>query len=199
MCLVVLTWSVPKVMRMIFFFAHRRRARKGKWGGWGRRRGNPDVQFDLPQLSSHLCSSRYVSRVCSSFCVLSWAKMQRILEQRFVIKFCAKLGKSGSKTLWLLRTAYGDTVLSSAQVFRRHKAFKDGRESIEDEQRAGRPSTLRSENNVARVKAILDRDQHLNVRLIAEEVGLPKTDIYWIIMEDLHMGKSKAQTLSIKI
>jgi hypothetical protein len=26
------TRSVPKVMRMIFFFAQRRRARKGKWG-----------------------------------------------------------------------------------------------------------------------------------------------------------------------
>jgi len=89
---------------------------------------------------------------------LSWAKMQRSLEQRYAIKFCAKLGKSGSETLQLLRTAYGDAVLSSAQVFRWHKAFKDGRESIEDEQCAGRPSTSRNENNVARVKAVLDRD-----------------------------------------
>jgi hypothetical protein len=41
--------------------------------------------------------------------------------------------------LQLLRKAYGDAVFSSAQVFRWHKAFKDGRESVEDEQR-GRPS-----------------------------------------------------------
>ena len=100
--------------------------------------------------------------------------MQRSLEQRYAIKFCAKLGKSGSETLQLLRTAYGDAVLSSAQVFRWHKAFKDGRESVEDEQRAGRPSTARTENNVARVKVVLDRDRRLQVRLIAEEVGLPK-------------------------
>jgi hypothetical protein len=59
--------------------------------------------------------------------------MQRSLEQRYAIKFCAKLGKSGSETLQLLRTAYGDAVLSSAQVLRCHKAFKDGRESAEDE------------------------------------------------------------------
>jgi len=84
--------------------------------------------------------------------------MQRSLEQRYAIKFCAKLGKSGSKTLQLLRTAYGDAVLSSAQVFRWHKAFKDGRESNEDEECAGRPSASRNENNVARVKAVLDRD-----------------------------------------
>ena len=64
--------------------------------------------------------------------------MQRSLEQRYAIKFCAKLGKSGSETLQLLRTAYGVPVLSSSQVFRWHMAFKDGRESVEDEQRAGR-------------------------------------------------------------
>jgi len=58
----------------------------------------------------------------------------------------------------LLRTAYGDAVLSSAQVLRWHKAFKNGRKSVEDEQHAWRPSTSRTENNVACVKAVLDRD-----------------------------------------
>jgi len=43
-------------------------------------------------------------------------------------------------------------------VFRWHKAFKDGRESVEDEQHAGCSSTSRTENNVARVNAVLDRD-----------------------------------------
>ena len=48
---------------------------------------------------------------------------------------------------------------------------------------------LRTENNVARVTAVLDRDRHLIVRLIAEEVRLPKTDVHRIITEDLHMRK----------
>jgi len=100
-----------------------------------------------------------------------------------------KLRKSGSETLQLLRTAYGDAVLSSAQVFRWHKLLKDRKESIEDEQCAGHPSTSRTENNMAHVKAVLDRDRRLNVRLIAEEVGLPKTVIHQIITEDLHMRK----------
>jgi len=109
-------------------------------GSWRR---NPGIQFDLSKLSPRLCSSQYVSKVRSSFCVLSREKMQRSLEQRYAIKFCVKLGKPGSETLQLLRKAYGDAVLSSSQVFRWHKAFKDGRESVEDEQRAGRPSTSR--------------------------------------------------------
>ena len=49
----------------------------------------------------------------------------------------ARNSESGSETQ-LLRTAYGDAVLSSSQVFRWHMAFKDGRESVEEEQRSGR-------------------------------------------------------------
>jgi len=106
-----------------------------------------------------------------------------------VIKFSLKLRKSGSETLQLLRTAYGDAVLSSAQVFRWHKAFKDRREGVEDEQCTGCPSTSRNGNSVACVKAVVDRDRRLSVRLIAEEVGLPKTGIHRIITEDQHMRK----------
>jgi len=40
--------------------------------------------------------------------------MQSSLEQHYAIEFCAKLGKSGYETLQLLRTAYGDAVLSSS-------------------------------------------------------------------------------------
>jgi len=174
-------------MRMIFL----RSAEGSGKGKWGSRQveGNPGIQFDLPQLSLCLCSSWYVSKVRSTFFVLSRVKMQRNLEQRCMIKFCVKLGKSGSETLELLRAAYGDAILSSAQVFRWHKAFKDGRESVEDEQHAGHPSTSRTENNVAHMKSVLDRDRRLNVRLIAEEVRLPKMDVHQFITEDLHMRK----------
>jgi len=174
-------------MRVIFLRSPERPGKESE--SQARWRGNPRIQLDLPQLSQHLCSSQYGRKVCSSFCVLSRAKMQRSLEQRYAIKFCMKLEKSGSKTLQLLRTAYGDAVLSSSQALRWYKAFKDGREGIEDEQCAGRPSTSRTENNVARVKAVLDRDRHLSVRLMAEEVGLPKTDVHRIITEDMHMRK----------
>jgi len=143
-------------MRVIFLRSPERPGKES--GSRDRWRGNPHIQLDLPQLSQCLCSSQYGRKVHSSFCVLSWVKMQRSLEQRYAIKFCVQLRKSGSETLQLLRTAYGDAVLSSSQVLRWYKAFKDGREGVENEQRAGHPSTSRIENNVARVKVVLDRD-----------------------------------------
>jgi len=112
------TWTVPKVMRMIFL---RSAVGPGKDSGGCRWRGNPGIQFDLDQLRPRLYSSRYVSKVCICFCVLSRAKMQRSVEQRYTIKFCAKLRKSGSETLQLLRTAYGDAVLSLGGTRRSRK------------------------------------------------------------------------------
>ena len=56
-------------MRMIFL--HSAEGPGKESGSRGRWRGNPGVQFDLYQLSPRLCSSRYVSKVRSSLCVLS--------------------------------------------------------------------------------------------------------------------------------
>lgn len=71
----------------------------------------------------------------------------------------------------------------------RRQRFKDGREHVEDEERSGRPSTSKTDENVKRVKAVLDSDRRASVRLIADEVGLPKSDVHRIISEDLHMRK----------
>lgn len=117
--------------------------------------------------------------------------MQRSLEQRYAIKFCVKLGKTGTETLEMLRQAYAKEALSSAQVFRWHKAFKDGREDVEDEQRSGCPSSSTSDQNVRkkRVKEVLYSDRRVSVRMIADIVGLPKTDVHRIVSGNLHMRK----------
>ncbi|CAL1677408.1 unnamed protein product [Lasius platythorax] len=43
---------------------------------------------------------------------------------------------------------------SKTRVSEWHKKFKEGREDVEDEQRAGRPSTSQNEENVAKVKEL---------------------------------------------
>lgn len=53
-------------------------------------------------------------------------KMQASLGQQYMIQCCVQLGKSAS-----------EAALSSAHGYQWHKAFKEGREGIEDEQRSG--------------------------------------------------------------
>ena len=56
------------------------------------------------------------------------------LEERYVIKFCFKLGKNATETYGILQTA----CMNRASVFEWHKRFKEGRESVGDDERCGR-------------------------------------------------------------
>ena len=115
--------------------------------------------------------------------------MLRNAEQRYAIKFCVKLGHSATETLAMLEKAFGEDTLSRAQVFRWHKTFKEGRENAEDEERSGRPTTAHTTNNAERVKAALNTDRRLSVRLIADQTELPKSIVHEIITTELNMRK----------
>ncbi|KAJ8954558.1 hypothetical protein NQ318_000792 [Aromia moschata] len=80
--------------------------------------------------------------------------MQRSLEQRMAIEFCVKLEKSAAETIPMLKKAFGVDCLSDRQIFRWHKAFAEGRDDVNDENRAGRPSTSNSDENVKRMRKV---------------------------------------------
>ena len=68
----------------------------------------------------------------------SWwiSKMQSdTLEERYAIKFCFKLGKNVTETYGILHTAFGASCMNRASVFKWHKRFKEGRESVRDDER----------------------------------------------------------------
>jgi len=65
--------------------------------------------------------------------------MQENIEQRYAIKFCVKLNKSDTETFAYLTETNGDATLSRTVVCKWHKAFKEGRENVEDDPHSGRP------------------------------------------------------------
>ncbi|GFW95889.1 putative mariner transposase [Trichonephila clavipes] len=82
-------------------------------------------------------------------------------EQQCAIKFCFRLGHNATETFAKLQQAYGDSVLSRAQVFQWLKAFSEGRESIEDEPRSERASVSKTAENVVRVRDLVRSDRRL--------------------------------------
>ena len=56
-----------------------------------------------------------------------------ILEERYAIKYCFKLGKNATETYGMLQT-----------VFEWHKRFKEIRESVRDDERYGRSKEVRT-------------------------------------------------------
>ena len=71
----------------------------------------------------------------------SWgiSKMQfDTLEERYAIKLCFKLGKNATETYRMLQTAFWPSCMNRAWVFEWHKRFKEGRESVRDNERCGK-------------------------------------------------------------
>jgi hypothetical protein len=59
-------------------------------------------------------------------------------EQCVCIKFCVKLGRNVVETFEMLRIAFGEQCLSRARIFKWHKRFKVGRDSVDDNPQSGR-------------------------------------------------------------
>ena len=78
----------------------------------------------------------------------SWgiSKMQSdTLEKWYAIKFCFKLGKNDTtETYGMLQTAFWPSCMNRASVFEWHKRFKEGRESVRDDERCGRSKEVRT-------------------------------------------------------
>ncbi|XP_052748163.1 protein GVQW3-like [Galleria mellonella] len=114
---------------------------------------------------------------------------KRNQEQRVAIKFCAKLGETASETYAKIVKVHGDSALSRAQVFRWHTEFKEGRESVEDEARSGRPVEVRTDTNAQRVRALIREDRRLTVRMLASELGMNRETVRQILTDDFRMRK----------
>ena len=75
----------------------------------------------------------------------SWwiSKMQSdTLEERYAIKFCFKLRKNTRETYGMLQTAFRPSCMNLASVFKWHKRFNEGRESVRQDERCGRSKEI---------------------------------------------------------
>ena len=59
-------------------------------------------------------------------------------EERYAIKLCFKLEKNATETYGMLQTAFGSSFMKRASVFEWHNRFKEGRESVRDDERCGK-------------------------------------------------------------
>ena len=82
-------------------------------------------------------------------------------EQRVTIQFCCKVDFSVTKTVELIQKAYGDAALSRTLIFDWPKRFGEGRESVKDDEFSGRPTTSRTDDNIAAVdKMVKERSKN---------------------------------------
>ena len=84
------------------------------------------------------------------------------LEERYAIKFCFKLGKTARETYGMLQTAYGPSCMNRSSVFQWHKRFKEGTESVRDDERCGRSREVRTSEMIGQINILHSLGSHWN-------------------------------------
>jgi hypothetical protein len=92
----------------------------------------------------------------------------------------------------LLQKAYGSDSLSRPTTFEWFEQFREGRESLEDDERSGRPTTSRNEQTIEKVCQLVMQDRHVTLRMLSVELNGSKDTIREIMLDDV--GKKKVCT-----
>ena len=113
----------------------------------------------------------------------------KISEQRVYCKIPAQLGFSPTEIHADLQKVYGNGALKHATVCKWERHFNDGRESIENDPRVGRPVSVLTEKNVATVKTLIEEDARYTVQEIEELNGIHLSSVLKILRERLGLRK----------
>ena len=89
--------------------------------------------------------------------------------------------------------------MKKTAVYRWVKRFSEGRESVTDEDRAGRPATGRTEENIAKVRQIKRENLRMIVRSIAEQVNIDREIVRKTVTEVLGMRKLCAKMVPMGV
>ena len=119
--------------------------------------------------------------------------MAEVEEQRLCIRFCVRLGKTGSETFEMLKQAFGDSCMSRSRTFEWFGRFKNGRTLTANDDRSGRPSTATTPSKVEQVWAAVNQDRRRTIHDLYAEVGIGYGSCQRILTEQLNMHRIAAK------
>ena len=93
----------------------------------------------------------------------------------------------------MLKLVYGDAAVTVKTVYKWFERFQNDCESVEDEERLGRPSTSKTQENVERVSEMIRSNRRLTIREIAEDLNIFYGSVQNILTTDLNMRRVSAK------
>jgi len=66
-----------------------------------------------------------------------------------------KIGNSVTETFEMLKIAFREEAVGRTQMYEWWKHFKEGRTLVDNDPRSGRPSTSKTDDNVAKVREVI--------------------------------------------
>ena len=93
----------------------------------------------------------------------------------------------------MLQTAFGASCMGRASVFEWHKRFKEGRESVSDDERCGRSKEVRTPELIGQKKSFMNKDGRVSIETISTQFDVSVGTVHTIIREELKMQKISAK------
>ena len=108
------------------------------------------------------------------------------------MEFCFKLGRNATETYEMLQTAFGASCMNRSPVFEWHKRFKEGSESVRDDERCGRSKEVRTPELIGQIKNFMDKDRRVSIETISAQFDVSVGTVHTIIREEQKMRKISA-------
>ena len=89
----------------------------------------------------------------------------------------------------MLQTAFGASCMNRASVFEWHKRFKEGRESVRDNERCGRSKEVRAPELIGQIKNFMNKDRRVSIETISAQSDVSVGTVHTIICKELKMWK----------
>ena len=87
------------------------------------------------------------------------------------------------------------SCMNRASVFEWHKRFKEGRESLRDDERCGRSKEVRTPELIGQIKIFMDKDCRVSIETISAQFDVSVGTVHTIICKELKMQKICAKSV----
>ena len=89
----------------------------------------------------------------------------------------------------MLQNAFRPSCMNRASVFEWHKRFKEGRESVRDDERYGRSKEVRTPVLIGQIKNFMDKDRCVSIETTSAQFDISVGTVNTIIRKELMMRK----------
>ena len=110
-----------------------------------------------------------------------------------VIRYLQKKGLTTKEIHADMVSTLGDDAPALSTVKKWAAEFKRGRESLEDDQRSGRPSTATTQENIDRIHQMVMNDRQLIISHLANVISISRERVENILHNELGMSKVSAR------
>ncbi len=123
------------------------------------------------------------------FCSTVPAMSEELIQQRSVIKFMCKMGKTPMQCWTALHEVFQDKTVTLKTVHAWYHKFDRGVESVKDLPRPGRPCNVHTEWNIQKVQAAVLTDRRATMDTLAQTTSLSRSSVHNIVKKDLNFSK----------